>query len=136
MNKIFRKKLGKKGFTLIELIVVIAILGILMAIALPKLGGFRENAKIASDEAYARSVAHAVDMWNAANAKLAADRIKAGAVRGLSQIADLVDINKGFESKKYTANSGVATLEYDADGNAIVTNGLSGDNRLVAWQPK
>ncbi|MGI6570282.1 MAG: type IV pilin protein [Caldicoprobacterales bacterium] len=36
MNKIFRKKLNKKGFTLIELIVVIAILGILAVIAIPR----------------------------------------------------------------------------------------------------
>jgi prepilin-type N-terminal cleavage/methylation domain-containing protein len=39
MNKLLRKKLNKKGFTLIELIVVIAILGILAVILIPRFTG-------------------------------------------------------------------------------------------------
>ena len=58
---------NKKGFTLVELIVVIAILGILAAIIIPRIGAFREGANVSHDRSVLRTVQGAVNMYHAQN---------------------------------------------------------------------
>ena len=53
-----RNRRKKKGFTLIELIIVIAIIAILAAIAIPKFGDIRRNAALKSDVANAKVIAN------------------------------------------------------------------------------
>ena len=66
MNKLIqrnRQLKNRKGFTLIELIVVIAILGILAAVLVPQLGGFTakaEQAQVLTDAAAAATAADAL----------------------------------------------------------------------------
>lgn len=68
MNKLMNKvRKNKKGFTLIELIVVIAILGILVLLAAPRFLGYTKDAKVATMQADSKVLANAALVYNIEN---------------------------------------------------------------------
>jgi type IV pilus assembly protein PilA len=58
--KLLKKKNSEKGFTLIEMVIVIAIMGVLITMLLPNLLGFWESSKQTSCESSEKMLAGAV----------------------------------------------------------------------------
>jgi type IV pilus assembly protein PilA len=67
MRDMMKRKNGQKGFTLVELIVVMAILAILAAIAIPRYSAVQNQAKINADAATAQSIISACEIYDANN---------------------------------------------------------------------
>lgn len=114
-----RKKLGcKKGFTLIELIVVIAILGILAMIAIPRLSAVQEDARKAADIANSKSIATAISAANA-RGKIAETVSSAAALPSSGEIFD--SFPNGYPTAQTTVVKG-KSFTYTVDiGTGVVT---------------
>ncbi len=67
MVKLINKLKNKKGFTLIELIVVLAVLAVIMAIAVPRFTGIQNESKKNADAATAQQIIKSARLQEAKN---------------------------------------------------------------------
>lgn len=60
MIKKIQKNMNKKGFTLVELIIVLAVMAILAAIVIPRMSGLTDSFKIKADEQACENIANEI----------------------------------------------------------------------------
>ena len=90
--KIMLEMRSQKAFTLIEILVVIAVLGILAAISLPRLGGVPEKAKLAVDQTALRNINYATTLYSISR-QIADGDIFEGLNTDEQRMKELVDQN-------------------------------------------
>jgi type IV pilus assembly protein PilA len=115
-------KAVQKGFTLIELMIVVAIIGILAAIAIPAYQDYTVRSKITEGLNLANSAQTAV-----------AESFQSGGMAGLAAAA--ADWNSAFVASKFvstvaiTSGTGMITITYNGTANGI--SQLGGANKIT-----
>ena len=116
------KENNKKGFTLVELIVVLVILAILAALLIPALTGYIDKAKNKSIVAETRQTVMAAQTLvdeAYAEANVGADTVKVGTAEGnitTAQIAELAEVDVNNIGNVTVKNGKIDTLEYTKSG--------------------
>ncbi len=109
LKRIFQRlRFGEKGFTLIEILVVIAILGALAGVAIPKLAGFADRGRPETAATEQRSIEIAVGAM-----------LLESSTGNLTPISDVTDMDTVVTTDTPALVLSSYLTHLDADGNVM-----------------
>ena len=121
-----KRKSNQKGFTLVELIIVIAILGVLAALLVPRIMGNLDSAEKNKEISNARTIASEISTYNAIQ-KVNGDPLFGARGVGVSPLEGTLSAGTlaaaPDQIKVDTADfpdSGIVTIKIDSAGNASI----------------
>ena len=118
----------QRGFTLIELMVVVAVIGILTAIAIPLYTNMQLRARVAKAQADARALVSAISIYSAHMQSLPPDlaALNAAAVNGEGVSAG------PFMASTPNPPAGWTTYGYASTAAGVYAVSTTGDNLVIS----
>ncbi len=100
------KNTNKKGFTIVELVIVIAVVAVLAAVLIPTFAGLIDKANISNDTILVKNI----------NTALTAESVLEGDPKSIDEVLEYI-AKSGYNVDKLTPTSTDSHIVYDAENN-------------------
>lgn len=113
------KKNNKKGFTLVELVIVVAVMAILVAVAIPTISSITTTAQSAVNDSNARTIESVIKLYEA----------KQDAAQGTAVTVDAAGVRAALLDAKLGIDKG--TFTYNTETGECVAKSVEGDKMIA-----